>query len=172
MKTVIFTNSENLKGMFNVENYKSSNRTSLSKMIKGNKERLEEIDSELYPFINAISPQFSFQMDREDLFFVLINENEDIVAALVLGYNPSGWDSKIEYLMHSISVEKEYQGKGLSKELINTFFDFCSKNKISIVKQSPYTKQGKLKIKKTFNETSKKYPEVSFKDTNKKSFFN
>lgn len=172
MKNIIFTNSEELNRLFNVENYKSSVRTSLSKIIKLNKERLEDIDSELYPFVNAISPQFPFQMDRQDLFFVMLNEKKEIVAALVLGYNENGWSKDKKYLMHSISVEKEYQGQGYARKLIDIMFNYCSDKGITKIKQSPYTKQGKKKIKKVFKEVSQNYKNVSFFDTSKNSLFN
>ena len=74
--------------------------------------------------------------------------------------------------MHSISVEKEYQGQGYARKLIDIMFNYCSDKGITKIKQSPYTKQGKKKIKKVFKEVSQNYKNVSFFDTSKNSLFN
>lgn len=171
MKKVIFTNSDILKERFKIENFKSSKRKNLYKLIQKNIEKLKDHDTELYPFLNAIEPQFLFQMGREDIFFVLLNENEEIIAALVIGYGKFE-KNKEEYMMHSVSVDEKYQGKGHAKYLINLLFDYCEKNKISGIKQSAYTKQGKKKIKHIFKKLINSYPNVKFKDTSKCSFFN
>lgn len=173
MKTIIFTNNDELKERFSLKNFKSSKRSNLHKLIQKNIEKLKDYDTELYPFLNAIDPQFLFQMDRKDIFFVVLNNNEEIIASLVLGYNEKGWDNhKEKYMMHSVSVDEKYQGQGYAKHLINILFDYCKKNKITGIRQSAYTKQGQKKIKKIFKSISSLNPEIKFKDTSKKSFFN
>lgn len=172
MKVLIFTNSERLSLNFSVPNYKRSCRTKLFKFIESNKNRLHDFDTELYSLLNAIDQSMPlFLWERQDLFFALIDEKEEIIGCLVLGFltNKSG---NPYYEIKSVGIERNEQGKGLSKTLIDLLFKFSAKNGIKKIKQSPYTLKGNARLKKYFNKVSKKYPEIKFVDTNKKSYFN
>lgn len=48
MKTIIFTNNDELKERFSLKNFKSSKRSNLHKLIQKNIEKLKDYDTELY----------------------------------------------------------------------------------------------------------------------------
>ena len=66
--------------------------------------------------------------------------------------------------MKSLSVAPECQGKGLSKLLIQSIFEFFKEKNIPVLKQSSYTEEGYSRIRKNFSKIAADFPEIEFVD--------
>jgi GNAT superfamily N-acetyltransferase len=96
-----------------------------------------------------------------------IDECNDVIMGGIVVYvgnnetlNGTGAKSWIS----SVGVHPSFQGKGVSRFLINEFFDFCSKEQIGKVEQSSYTEMGAERIRHIFEEVSEYYPDVEYID--------
>lgn len=159
-EVIIFTNSKVLSDVLNVPMLTSD--MNLHKMINKNMKKMEE--EEQMPFLlNGLR----YNTHREDVFFI-IKDKSKFIGGIVLGYKEKGWNAKGDqkYVVKSISVHEKYQGKGLSRLLVNTLFDFCASHSIKVIKQSAYTREGKTKIRHIFKHVSSSFPGVRFVDNN------
>jgi GNAT superfamily N-acetyltransferase len=86
---------------------------------------------------------------------LIVAESDGLVVGLITYVESSGRDP--DYIgVGIVSVHRKFQGKGLARGMINLIFDqawLLDKG----VRVSPYTEQGKLKIKPIFEEFSSKY---------------
>lgn len=159
-EVIIFTNSKVLSDVLNTTMLTSD--INLHKMINSNMEKMEK--EEQMPFLfNGLR----YNTHREDVFFIIKDKNK-FIGGIVLGYKEKGWNVKGDqkYVIKSISIHEKHQGKGLSRKLINTLFDFCSSHNIKVIKQSAYTREGKTKTRHIFKNVALSYPEVRFVDNN------
>lgn len=105
----------------------------------------------------------SFDKDGETLFFILIDEEQEMVCGNIAfgvmdkerfkSYKSSNW-------FEGIFIHDDYKGKGLSKKLLQYFFDFCSQHGIDSVLLSSYTDLGLERVKKNVSLYSEQYPEI------------
>lgn len=163
-KTIIFTNSENLKNEFNIP-YIFDNKK-LESWIEYNLKKMDE-DNLFLMKVGLENSSF-----REDIFIVLIEEKEnemfsgEIIGGAVIGYNENGWSfvERFKFAMKSLSIAQKFQGLGLSKEIISEIFNFFEKNQIPVLKQSSYTEEGYSRIRKNFSKIAANFPSVDFVD--------
>lgn len=98
---------------------------------------------------------------------VAIDDNNDTIMGgviLYVGDTESLNGTGATAWMSSIGVSEPYQGKGLSRFLVNEFFEFCELINVGKVEQSSYTEQGKDKVKHIFDEVTDFYPTVEYLD--------
>ena len=86
---------------------------------------------------------------------LIVAEEDGLVVGLITYVESSGRDP--DFIgVGIVSVHPKFQGKGLARGMINVLFDqawLLDKG----VRVSPYTEQGKLKIKPIFEEFSSKF---------------
>ena len=86
---------------------------------------------------------------------LIVAEEDGLVVGLITYVESSGRDP--DFIGVGIfSVHPKFQGKGLARGMINILFDqawLLDKG----IRVSPYTEQGKLKIKPIFEEFSSKF---------------
>lgn len=101
--------------------------------------------------------------DSEHYFFIAFY-NDKIVGFLKLktGGNASLGYPDYKNWICSCSVDKEYQGIGIARELSKMMFEFAKERKINIL-TSGYTKEGFARLKPMFKKYSEMY-NVDFKD--------
>lgn len=165
-KFCIFTNSEELSEKFNIPNI--NNDELLKSWIFSN---VKEMNEERL-FLLKIA--LDFNANRQDIFIVLNenyseNFNGKIIGGSVIGYNESGWSfvERFKFAMKSLSIAPDFQGKGLSKPLIQAIFVFFESKKIAVLKQSSYTEEGYNRIRKNFSKIAANYPTIDFVDPEK-----
>lgn len=113
------------------------------------------------PYVNTIRPD----INSEDIVVSIVHNNMAIAMLVIhIGSQPSVNGTGACSWISSVGVHPSYQGRGLSKVLIKAFFKLASIKKYGMIEQSTYTTDGELKIKKTFNQIRKEYPDVMFID--------
>ena len=86
---------------------------------------------------------------------LIVAEEDGLVVGLITYVESSGRDPDF-FGVGIVSVHPKFQRKGLARGMINVLFDqawLLDKG----VRVSPYTEQGKLKIKPIFEEFSSKF---------------
>lgn len=159
---LICTNNSELAEVFSIQNIETNK--SLNVMIENNIQKISGSDIEGERGLSLLKTALTGFGRKDLLFFKMTGKN--IAGAIVIGYNPSGWSfvKEYQYAIRSVSVAEKHQGKGVASILIREVFKFFEKNNIPVLKQSSYTKEGKLKIKHVFERISKEYNNVKFVD--------
>lgn len=158
---IILTNSEYLANKFKIHNVHSD--PIISNWISENYERMNE------ERLDLLKIGLNVDSCREDIFILMVEQNKigftgDIIGGAVIGYNECGWSfvERFKFAMKSLSIAPEQQGKGYSKEIIYSIFNFFDSNSIPVLKQSLYTQDGIKKIKNNFDKIAKEYQKIEF----------
>lgn len=104
--------------------------------------------------------------DEKHIYFCSMHKNKIVgMIKLKVGGTESlfhtGWKNWICF----ISILPEYQGKGISRKLIQAMFKYAKEKKLNILSSS-YSNEGFIKIRKVLREESKNYS-VDFLDTDR-----
>jgi len=131
---------------------------------------VNEFYSEYKKELDSFHSQFRYlnlSYDDNNIYYLCLYDNNIPVGItkLKLGGNYSIRFNKYNNWISFVSVSNRYRGKGYSRILVESIFDYCSKNGITSLLQSDYSVMGWERIKKYFVEYSKKYPQIDFHDT-------
>jgi GNAT superfamily N-acetyltransferase len=108
---------------------------------------------------------FKYENDNDN--YLLLYDKDTLVgiSKLKLGGKECLMNPTYNNWIGFVSVSRNHWGKGYSKPLIESIFDYCDKNNINTLLQSMYSDMGWKRIKKQFVKIAKQYPNIDFKDT-------
>jgi GNAT superfamily N-acetyltransferase len=127
--------------------------------------RFDSLNGIKYFDSDNIFPYLSKE-DEKHIYFCLMHKNKIVgMIKLKVGGTESlfhtGWKNWICF----VSILPEYQGKGISRKLIQAMFKYAKEKNLNIL-SSGYSSEGFLKIRKVLREESKNYS-VDFLDTDR-----
>jgi GNAT superfamily N-acetyltransferase len=134
--------------------------------------KFDETKSRLKYFVTKdIVPGDFAPKDQEHYFFCAIEGENKIVGILKLKTGGFASMSYPEYKnwISSCSVDKDYQGQGIARKLVEMMFHFATEKNINIL-TSGYTDEGFKKLKHVFKRYADIYG-VDFKDNHDRATF-
>lgn len=107
------------------------------------------------------------ELDKEIHFTAL--QGDKIVG--VLGIQRSPYDKQPIFWIKHISIDPDYQGKGLAERLIDSVFYYAKKHHVGLHRSS-YSAIGKERLTRLFDRIKQKYPDVPFTEPTEEYIFN
>ena len=94
--------------------------------------------------------------NREKGYYIVMFYKKEIIGIIKLGWNPYLRKVTNHYWISYFSIDKKFQGKGLSKLMMHKLFSFAKENNF-ILEGSSRTEMGKERLSNNIDKFSKEY---------------